>query len=126
MIPELEIAVLNVDRPDLGLRAGDEGVVVDISRDGSGYAHRIFHPRRRYEDHRIPGCRAGPCRLGRRNYLRSLRWLATIIATIHEIQDCHYDAAQDMLFILFEPLEGRDDLSDRPRRSCMSCAATVR
>ena len=44
MIPELEIAVLTVDRPDLGLRAGDEGVVVDISRDGSGYAIEFFTP----------------------------------------------------------------------------------
>ena len=25
-------------------------------------------------------------------------------ATINEIRECHYDAAQDMLFVLFEPL----------------------
>ena len=25
-------------------------------------------------------------------------------ATVNEIQECHYDRAQDMLFVLFEPL----------------------
>ncbi|MBK9123549.1 MAG: DUF4926 domain-containing protein [Chloroflexi bacterium] len=37
MIPEFERAVLLEDIPELGFKAGDIGVVVDIHRGGAGY-----------------------------------------------------------------------------------------
>lgn len=37
MIPELERAILTVDLPEYGLKAGDVGVVVLVHDEGTGY-----------------------------------------------------------------------------------------
>jgi hypothetical protein len=41
-VKELERAVLLVDRPEKGLRAGDAGVVVHVYENGQGYEDKFF------------------------------------------------------------------------------------